>query len=89
MERGVVVVEEDLKVVYKSVNVDVKGFNLFLPIVEKRERGVEGKVSPQNVDDGIGIGGRWGDVRNGGGSLQEGRNYEDHSQERETVSLAE
>ena len=56
MERGVVVVEENLEVVYECVNINVKGFNGFFPILQCSKGRVEREVFPQDVDDGVRIG---------------------------------
>ena len=83
------VVEEDLKVVYKSVNIDIKGFDRLFPIIKGSEGRVERKILPLNVNDGVGVDSRRRDMHNGRGDLKEGRGYEDDSKERVTVSLAE
>ena len=50
--RGVVV-KEGLEVICESVNVDVKRFNGWFPIVKSSERGMEWEIFPLDVDDGV------------------------------------
>ena len=65
--------------IYEGVNVDVKGFNGFLPLVESSERRMERKIFPLNVNDGVGVDCGRGNMYNQGGILKQGGGYEDNS----------
>ena len=86
---GVVVVEENLEMIYEGVNVDVKGFDGFLVVIQRSKRRMKGEIFPQDIDDGVRVCSGRGNMHNRRGKLMERGSHEDNSKERVTMSFAE